>query len=182
MRYELNEEIEIPEGIQVRLEGDILVVKGPKGESKRNFAHPKINIKIKDKQFMLLVEKASKREKKTVNTCLAHVKNMFKGVNEGHVYKMKICSGHFPMTAAVNGKQFVVKNFLGEKAPRVLTIKEGATVKVNDKEVEVQSTDKETAGQVAADIEQLTKVGNRRDIRIFQDGIFIVEKSGKSML
>jgi large subunit ribosomal protein L6 len=103
---------------------------------------------------------------------------MIKGATEGHVYKLKVCSGHFPMNVAVAGKDFVVKNFLGEKKPRQVAIKEGVDVKVEGEIVTVESCDKELAGQTAADIETLTRITNR-DLRIFQDGIYITEKDGK---
>jgi large subunit ribosomal protein L6 len=84
------------------------------------------------------------------------------------------------MNVSVSGDTFAIKNFLGEKVPRTLKIKEGVTVKVEGTDVTVESTDIEKAGQVAADIEQLTRITNR-DIRIFQDGIYIVEKSRKPL-
>ena len=51
-------------------------------------------------------------------------------------------------------------------------------MKVDGDLVTVQSTSKELAGQTAADIEQLCRVTGR-DRRIFQDGIWIIEKDGK---
>ena len=113
-----------------------------------------------------------------VKTYKAKLKNNLIGVNEGYTYKLKICSGHFPMNVGVNGTEFTIKNFLGEKVPRTITLKEGASVKIEGEQIIVESIDKEKAGQVAADIEQLTRVTNR-DNRIFQDGIYITEKAGK---
>ena len=105
---------------------------------------------------------------------------MIKGVSEGHIYKLKICSGHFPMNTAVNGNKFVVNNFLGEKTPRELDIKEGASVKIEGDIVIVEGIDKELVSQTAASIEILTKVKGK-DKRIFQDGIYITEKDGKEI-
>jgi large subunit ribosomal protein L6 len=61
-----------------------------------------------------------------------------------------------------------------------LQIKEGATVKVEGDLINVTSTNKETAGQVSADIEQLTRRPGY-DKRIFQDGIYIINKDGKEL-
>ncbi|MBT7903553.1 50S ribosomal protein L6 [Candidatus Woesearchaeota archaeon] len=182
MRADIKEEIEIPQGVTITVDGTNVIVKGSKGDVTRIFNHPRIHVSSEGNLVFVDSKNASKREKTLMNTYIAHIKNMIKGVTHGHLYKMKICSGHFPMTAAVSGKNFVVKNFLGEKNPRKMQIKDGAKVKVEGDQVIIESTNKEISGQVAADIELLTRVGNRRDIRIFQDGIFIIEKSGKSML
>ena len=53
-------------------------------------------------------------------------------------------------------------------------------VKVEGSEIIIESTNKELAGQAAADIEQLTRITNK-DRRIFQDGIYITEKDGKKI-
>lgn len=177
----IEETIKTPEGVAVKKADSFLIVTGPKGEVKKRFKNPKVSVDISDGKVTFIALKPSKREKTLLFTFRAHIKNMFEGVVEPHVYKMKICSGHFPMNVAINGKDFVIKNFLGEKVPRVLHIKEGADVKIEGSEVIITSPDIEIAGQIAADIEQLTKVKNR-DIRIFQDGIYIVEKSGKVLM
>ncbi|HLC99276.1 MAG TPA: 50S ribosomal protein L6, partial [Candidatus Nanoarchaeia archaeon] len=84
------------------------------------------------------------------------------------------------MNVSVSGNEFNVANFLGEKTPRKLKIKDGVKVKVEGEFVVVEGIRKEDAGQVAANIEILTKVKGR-DRRIFQDGIYIIEKDGKQM-
>lgn len=82
------------------------------------------------------------------------------------------------MNVSVSNDQFTVKNFLGEKTPRILKLKKDVKVKVEGDQVIVESVDKELAGQTAADIEILCKITNR-DPRIFQDGIWVISKAGK---
>ncbi len=59
-----------------------------------------------------------------------------------------------------------MQNFLGEKVPRVIKLKQGVDVKIEGQEITVESPDKELAGQTAAAIEQLCKI-TKRDRRIF---------------
>ena len=173
-------EIEIPEGITCNIENSIVKIKGEKGEVVKSFLHPRVSLKSEGNKITLESNNGTKKEKTMHNTFRAHLRNMFKGAAEGHTYKLKICSGHFPMNVALNNNQLIIKNFLGEKVPRVLDIKEGAEVKIDGDQIVVTSISKETAGQVAADIETLTRVKGR-DLRIFQDGIYITEKDGKQL-
>lgn len=179
MKQDFNEKIEIPDGIQVTGDKD-LTVKGPKGELKRLFNFPGIKVAVVGKEIAISAKKATKREKKMIYTYIAHLKNMIQGVQEPWVYKLKVCASHFPMNVSVNGKDFIVKNFLGEKVPRKLIIKDGVTVKVDGKDVVIESIDKELAGNTASEIELLTVIRGR-DLRVFQDGIYITEKAGKQI-
>jgi large subunit ribosomal protein L6 len=172
----MEERIEIPAGISVKQEGQSLVVKGREGELKRVF--PGVAVACSAGEVTLTTRRASKREKKMLMSAKAHMKNMLLGVQQKHSYTLKICSGHFPMSVAVAKGELVVKNFFGEKVPRVLKLRQGAEVKVEGDHITVVSADKEVAGQVAASIQQLTRRPNF-DLRIFQDGIYITEKSGK---
>lgn len=177
---ELKEEIEVPEGVEISIDKGIVKAKGKKGECQKRFADPRIAVSAKDNKIIISAKNATKREKTKIGSCASHISNMLAGANEGHVYRLKICSGHFPMNVSVSGKELVVKNFLGEKSPRVLKIREGAEVKVEGDVINVESCSKETAGQTAADIEKLTRITNR-DLRIFQDGIYITEKDGRQV-
>ena len=173
------EEVEVS-GTDVKVDSGLITVKGEKGEVSRDFRHPKINVEIKEDKVSFKAKNATKREKKMIGTFKAHLRNLLKGAKEGHMYKLKICSGHFPMNVSLNGNIFSVKNFLGEKTPRTVKIKEGVSVKINGDIVEVESVSKELAGQTAADIEQLTRITDR-DVNKFQDGIYIIYKDGKEI-
>jgi large subunit ribosomal protein L6 len=172
--------IEIPESVQVSVSGFEVLIKGNKGEVKRNFSNPKVKILAEGNTVKFVSENATKREKTLMNSFAAHVKNMFRGVTEGHLYVLKICSGHFPMNVSLQGKDLSVKNFLGERFPRKIILKEGVTAKIEGDNIKIESCDKEIAAQTAASIEQLTKVRNR-DLRVFQDGIWIIIKDGKEI-
>ena len=170
--------VEIPAGIALNIDSDgIFTIKGAKGELKRKFVFPKITITKQDSHVSFVAKKPTKREKAMIFTTEAHLKNMFKGAAEGCIYKLKICSGHFPMKVTLKGNVFEVKNFMGETVARTLKIKPGVDVKIAEPEIIVSAPDKELASQTAASIEQVT----RRvafDRRIFQDGIYITSKDG----
>jgi len=177
MKADIIEEIiELPEAVKVQTDHDIVVVEGPKGKLEKKLLNPRVTIEVKDGKVRIFAKKASKREKMFIGTFNAHINNMVRGVQDEYVYKLKICSGHFPMNVSVNNKEFIVKNFFGEKIPRVLKLRDGVDVKVQGDEVEVKSIDKDLAGQTAASIEQLTK-RTKYDHRIFQDGIYITLKA-----
>ncbi len=179
MKEDLRKELELPENNTVKID-HLIKITGPQGEVEKKLVHPKIKISSENNKIILQSKKATKKEKKILNSFFAHLKNMVQGVNEKHTYKLKICSGHFPMNVSLSGHQLIIKNFFGESVPRKLTIKPGAEVKVEGNEIIITSTSKETAGQVAADIEHLTKIKNR-DLRIFQDGCYIIHKAGKDL-
>ena len=176
----ITKEVELPEGVSASMDKQFLTIKGPKGESKRELKKQNVSINIESKKITFEAEKATKENKKIIGSLVAHVKNMVKGSLNNHNYTLKICSGHFPMNVSVNDNKLFVKNFLGEKVPRILQLKEGANVKVEGIEIHVTSASKEIAGQVSADIEQLTRRPGF-DTRIFQDGIYITNKDGKEL-
>jgi len=174
------EKIEIPEGVEVSFSDNTLIVKGAKGEVKRKWLAPQVTCNIKDKTITLTAESINKRKKKIAKTYKAHINNMIRGSMEGHSYTVKICSSHFPMTVTVEGNSISVKNYLGESVPRIITIREGAEVKVEGDKINISSPDKELAGQIAGSLERLCSPGNK-DRRIFQDGLYIIEKDGKEL-
>jgi len=84
------------------------------------------------------------------------------------------------MTAEIKGNEAIIKNFLGEKTPRISKIIPGVEVEINGNTIVVKSSNKELAGQVAANFETATKIRGR-DLRVFQDGIYITNKSGRGI-
>lgn len=169
--------MKVPEKVSVAIDGDIFTVKGPKGEVKRSFRFPKVKIVAEGNNIVFSAQKPTKREKATVFSTEAHLKNMFKGVLNSCIYKLKVCSGHFPMKLAYKNNVLEVKNYMGETVPRTLKIKPGVDVVVKEPDITVTSVDKELAAQTAAAIEQMTRRPNF-DRRIFQDGIYIIHKDG----
>ncbi|MBN2459413.1 50S ribosomal protein L6 [Candidatus Woesearchaeota archaeon] len=178
MKQDMKEELLIPENINITIEGGLFTVKGPEGEVKRTFHNPKIESKIDGNALVFESKKATKREKKLIKGYLAHLRNMIKGVSQGHSYKLKICSGHFPMTASVKGNIFELKNFFGETVPRTTALPPGLNIKVDGQFIIIEGADKEAASKAASLMELLSRRPGF-DKRIFQDGIYIIEKDGE---
>jgi large subunit ribosomal protein L6 len=178
----LMEEIEIPSGVSARIENKTLVIQKGSEESKRKI-NPKMKIIVEGNKVIITSDRATKKEKKIFGSMKAHVRNMIKGLGEKFIYKLQVASVHFPMTLTYDKptNELVVKNFLGEKKDRRIKLVSDIDVKINKDIIEIQSHDIEKAGQAATNIEKGTKV-RKRDRRIFQDGIFIIEKPGRSYL
>lgn len=181
MKLTITEEVPIPEGVTASYQDGTFSVEGKAGKASRKLNQPGVTVSVANNTVSLTAENATQREKRHIYTIRSHIRNLLRGAAEGHTYKLKVCSGHFPMNVSVSGDKLTVKNFLGEAVPRVLVLKQGATVKLDGDIITVTAPSKETAGQQAADIEQLTRITNR-DRRIFQDGLYIIEKDGRPLL
>ena len=177
---DFKEKVEIPEGSELSVEGNTLKIKGKNGEVSKDFNMPRFIFSKEGNDLLIACKNYNIYDKRNYHTVKAHIKNMVKGADEGFTYQLKICSSHFPMNVALSGNKLVVKNLLGEKVPRELTIKDGAKVEIKETIIEVTGPNIEIVSQVSADIEQLTKISNK-DRRIFQDGIYIINKAGKAI-
>lgn len=168
----IEESVEMPEGVTAAISDTTLTLKGPKGEVSKSLYSEKAEVSAESGKVTIKAKRSTKKEKQVVGTFKAHVNNMITGVVDGHHYTLKVCSGHFPMNVAVSGREFVVKNFLGEKTARKIPIPAGVSVKVNGSDVDVEGPDKDVTGTVAMAIENLTRRTNF-DRRVFQDGIIL---------
>ena len=180
MKKELYQKIEIPEGIEAEIIGSVLKIRGPEGETEKKFNTNNLEFKKEDNKIIIGNKKATKKEKKLMNTFASHIKNMIKGVKEKFEYQLKICFSHFPINVEIKDKEVIIKNFLGEKIPRKTKIPGSAEVEVEKDIIKVRSVSKELAGQVAANFETATKI-RKKDKRVFQDGIFIINKAGREI-
>jgi large subunit ribosomal protein L6 len=172
--------VEIPDGVEVSIEGDdvqgyTLKAKGPKGENSRKLRYRGVLIEKQDSKIRVYTKEKKTKTKAIVGTFASHVRNLIKGVSDGFEYKLKVVYAHFPVKVRVEGDEVIIENFLGEKYPRRSKIVGRAQVKVQGNDIIVTGIDKEECGQTAANLEQTTRIKNL-DERIFQDGIYIVEK------
>ena len=180
MKKDFNEKISIPEGVSCSISDGHLTCSKSGKESQRDIKIPGISIKVQGNEILFSSEKANKKEIKVIRSYIAHLKNMFSGLNEEYVYELESCNVHFPMTMKQDKGVVLINNFLGEKTPRKAVILPNVDVQIKGAKITVSSHDKEAAGQTAANLEKATIVRNR-DRRIFQDGIYIIEKPGRKM-
>jgi len=169
------EEIKIPEGIQVKLDGKLIEVSGPKGKLARTFDIQGIELRQGSNSVIAEATLQRRKQRSALGTIRSHLQNMFKGVKDGFKYKLKVVYAHFPITIKVEGKRVLIQNFLGEKSPRVADIVGGVSVKVEGDEIIVEGMSKEEVGQTAVNIERATAI-RYRDPRTFQDGAYIVSR------
>jgi large subunit ribosomal protein L6 len=113
-----------------------------------------------------------------IGTFVAHIKNMIKGVTKGFEYRMKTVFSHFPIKTSVDKNEFIIQNFLGERSARRAKILDGVIVELKGDDITIRGNDKERVGQTVANIERASMV-KKRDIRVFQDGIYRITKGGR---
>jgi large subunit ribosomal protein L6 len=167
--------INIPAGVKASLDGMHLRVTGPKGQLSRNVRFPQVTVTCDGKEVVIATESRRKEITAMVGTLEAHTKNMFRGVTDGYEYRMKVVYSHFPIQLKLQGNKLEIANFLGEKKARHARIEQGVTAKVGNDEVILTGIDRELVGTSAANIEHATHIRDR-DPRVFQDGIYMVQR------
>jgi large subunit ribosomal protein L6 len=185
-------EITLPEEVSAEVDHLDLTVSGPDGEVTRRLWFPDVTVstgtveveeetddgETERREVSAVIIESDEEDAKTtatIGTFESHVRNMIQGVTEGWEYRMEVLYSHFPMQVSVEGDEIVIENFLGERSPRRTSIHGDTEVEVDGEQVVLRGPNKEDVGQTAADIEQLTRVSGK-DNRVFQDGVYIVEK------
>ena len=172
--------VELPEGVSATYEHGMLSVNGTRGAVTRKLQSKDTAIAIEGSTITLTTTRPTKRYKREINTFRSHIRNMIEGATNGHAYTLKIASSHFPITVQNQSGRLVVKNFVGEKKPRSVRIPEGVNVAIDGDTIEITSSDLEKAGNFAGALEKLC-VRPNFDTRIFQDGLYIIEKNGRTV-
>ena len=167
--------VKIPGGVKASLDGMHLRVTGPKGQLSRNVRFPQVTVTCDGNEVVIATESRRKEITAMVGTLEAHTKNMFRGVTDGYEYRMKVVFSHFPIQLKLQGSRLEIANFLGEKKARHARIEPGVTAKVGNDEVVLTGIDRELVGNTAANIEHATHIRDR-DPRVFQDGIYMVQR------
>ena len=166
--------IKLPSELHATLAGDTLTLKGPKGTLTRQFKSYRIKLSVDGNKIIVEGTPKNKQTDVLVETITSHIENMAEGLVYGYKYNLKVLYSHFPMSIQVEKDAVNIKNFLGEKFPRRTRIMGATKVEVKGQDITVSGTDKEAVGQTASNMERKTKVKNK-DIRRYQDGIYIVE-------
>ncbi|CAO2838465.1 unnamed protein product [Amaranthus hypochondriacus] len=180
-----SDQMEIPEGIDIKIDAKIIEVSGPRGTLTRNFKHLNLDFQLttdEEGKKILKIDSwfGSRKTSAAIRTAISHIENLITGVTKGYRYKMRMVYAHFPINASItNGNKGIeIRNFLGEKRVRKVDMLEGVTIlrseKVKD-ELVLDGNDIELVSRSAALINQKCHVKNK-DIRKFLDGIYVSEK------
>jgi large subunit ribosomal protein L6 len=183
MSIEYFQEIEIPENVKITIENNKIIAEGPKGKTFKEIKHVELNktvfMKIENNKFIAYSIKDKRKYRAMVGTIVAHVRNLIDGVTRGFCYKMKIVYSHFPIKVEIKENKVYVYNFLGERTARVAEIVGNVKVEIKENYLYVRGINIEEVGQTCNNIEQAVRI-TPWDRRVFQDGIFLVERGYES--
>ncbi|MBI3334626.1 50S ribosomal protein L6 [Candidatus Pacearchaeota archaeon] len=180
MKKKLLEKIKIPSGVSCTLSGGVLSCTKDGNSISRSVVFPGITVELSGDEIIFASKRGSKKDLKVIKSYGAHLANMFHGLKTEFIYTLEACNVHFPMTLKVDKDTLVINNFLGEKTPRKAKILPTVKAEIKGQKITLSSYNKEAAGQTAANIEKATKIRNR-DRRIFQDGIYLIERPGRTV-
>jgi len=141
----------VPKEVGVDFDGEMLSVKGPKGELRR-LIHPKVGLDISDSQILLLISDNSKESRSLFGLFRSLIANMVLGVTEGFKKTLEIIGVGYRVE--LSGNQLVLN--LGYSGPIKYDIPKGIeVVLVQKNKVVLSGIDKELLGITAAKIRSL---------------------------
>jgi large subunit ribosomal protein L6 len=143
-----NNPVTIPNGVDVNISGNLITIKGSKGELSHNI-HPLVKVQQEESELKTTVTSNSKKAKALSGTTRALIQNIVTGVSEGFERKLEIVGVGY--RAAVSGKTLNLS--LGFSHPVEFPIPEGITIETpSQTEIVIKGTDKQQVGQLAANI------------------------------
>ncbi|MDB4342345.1 50S ribosomal protein L6 [Nitrosopumilus sp.] len=169
------DELVIPESVTVTQQKHMLTFVGPLGKTHQSFRKIPVNIKISENKMLLSTIEHKKKDYAILHAARSLIRNICEGLINGYTIKMKVVFAHFPITVKVEGKDIIIENFQGERAPRKTVIVGNTKVIPKGEDVILTGEVWTDITQTAANIELKTKVKNK-DHRVFLDGIYAFEK------
>jgi large subunit ribosomal protein L6 len=168
--------VQLPDKVQVTLDGDTINVKGPKGALDRK-VHPAIDIEINDNVLTVTTDTSDKKKVALQGLFRSLIFNMVHGVTTG--YEKKLVLSGIGYRAETKGKALVLN--VGYSNPVEFDLPEGVAAAV-DKNVEVTLTsiDKELLGQAAANIRAIRPPDPYKGKGISYADERIMRKAGKT--
>ncbi|WP_226038440.1 50S ribosomal protein L6 [Aquibacillus saliphilus] len=168
--------LEIPEGVEIKVDGNTVTVKGPKGELTRKF-HEDIKVKIDNN--VLTVERPSdnKEHRALHGTTRSLIGNMVEGVHKGFEKALEIQGVGY--RAQKQGDKIIIN--AGYSHPVELDHRDGIEIEVpTNTRVIVKGIDKELVGAVAANIRAIRPPEPYKGKGIRYEGEYVRRKEGKT--
>jgi large subunit ribosomal protein L6 len=138
--------ITVAKGVDVKVDGDRVTVKGGKGSLELDL-HPSVSVSLED--GVLTVQPANDQAWAMAGTMRALLNNMVHGVSEGFQKKLQLVGVGY----RAQGKGKVLNLSLGFSHPIDYPVPEGITIETpSQTEIVVSGSDKQRVGQVAAEI------------------------------
>ncbi|OGN21718.1 MAG: 50S ribosomal protein L6 [Candidatus Yanofskybacteria bacterium RIFCSPLOWO2_01_FULL_41_33] len=167
--------INVPAGVEIRIEDGVIFVKGPKGELKRTISGA-LDVNMENNIIKIqLRENVGKDSSALWGLTRALIANMIKGVTEGFETILEFQGVGYK--AAVKGNELELN--LGYSHPITITAPEGVSFKVEKNVIKVSGFNKELVGEVAADIRTKRKPEPYKGSGIKYNDEVIIKKAGK---
>ncbi len=168
--------IPVPSGVEVKIDGSTVSVKGPKGELSGTYSD---QISIKMEEGTIVVERPDdSRESRSLHGLTRTlISNMVVGVSEGYAKNLEIVGVGY--RATLKGSDLELA--LGFSHPVVVTPEPGITFEVPaPTKITVRGIDKQRVGQVAADIRKWRKPEPYKGKGVRYEGEYVRRKLGKA--
>jgi len=140
--------VELPKGVEFKLDGNIVKLKGPKGELSMEL-HSEVELSQEAGVLSLAPRSGSRFATAIAGTMRALLANMTTGVSEGFQRKLELVGVGY--RAQAQGKNLNLS--LGFSHPVVYEAPEGISIETpSQTEILVSGADKQKVGQAAAEI------------------------------
>lgn len=171
-----NKPVDLPEGVDVKVDGSLVKVKGSKGELERSF-HERIGFDL-DNGTVTVTRPDDARESRALHgLSRALLHNMVIGVSDGFRKELEIQGVGY--RASMKGSNLEL--LVGFSHPVVVEAPEGITFEVPEQtRIIVSGIDKELVGQVAANIRKVRPPEPYKGKGIRYVGEYVRRKAGKA--
>lgn len=166
--------IQIPSGVEVKINNGSISVKGAKGELSREI-DKEISVEIKDSNLLISPKEAGKDSSALWGTSQALINNMIMGVSKG--FEKKLLFEGVGYKAVVNGNKLTLG--LGFSHPVEIETPKGIEFKVEKNTIIISGIDKHLVGQVAANIRLKRRVEPYKGKGIRYEKEIVRRKAGK---
>ena len=164
----------IPQGVEVKIEGQNVSIKGPKGELSMK-VRPEIKVALENGQIIITPKKESKEVMAFWGLTRALLANNVKGVTEGFEKRLEIEGVGY--RAALEGKDLNLQ--MGYSHPVKISAPDGITFSVEKNVITVSGTDRGLVGQTAAKIRDVRPPEPYKGKGIRYEGEQVRRKLGK---